>query len=232
MNPPWNQDTSWVYIANREYMMVIDDEINNEEKTIGPMYWNSVDFNDSLKEKFEMYDITIPDNATIGFKELLPAEGVIYLNDRVKIYSVIDIEPNHDVKFQKAEKLEWEIIKDVLHRKYDIVDLSLEELKERIKESIKSDSFQSVAHLIDDWMNLSALDSSIEHMNDDETIEWTVDGVFKEWTKSELKEWAKIKSKEFYSDVVSQQKFWNDVQQCQSVQEIKDLLESRKNNKV
>lgn len=222
-NPPWQQNDLWPVIAGRQYLMVIDDEINNSEKTHGPMFWDSIDFNDALKQKFEMFDIEIPDDATIGFKQLLPHNDIIHLADRVKIYSVIDIEPEYDGKFEKLEVTDWEIIDNVAYKKYNVVELTVEESKNQLL-SLSAGNWKHQCELIADKLtDLSVLEFTINN-SDDETIEWTIDGVFDFWTKEQLKDLVKTKTEELYALAKQKQQTNFAINQCQSIQELKDLI--------
>lgn len=219
---PW-VDHTWSLIAGRQYLMVIDGEINNPEKTHGPMFWNSVDFNGALKEKFELFDIEIPNDATVGFKQLLPLNDAVEITDRVTIYSVIDIEPEYDGKFEKLEETGWEIIDNVAYKKYNVVELTLEESKNQLLSLIAGSWKDQCSFIADELTDLSVLEFTINN-SDDETIEWTIDGVFDFWTKEQLKDLVKTKTEELYALAKQKQQRDFAINQCQSIQELKDLI--------
>lgn len=227
-NPPWQQNDLWPFIANRQYLMVIDDEINNTEKTHGPMFWDSVDFNDVLKQKFELFNIEIPDNATIGFKQLLPHNDVIHITDRVKIYSVINIEPDYDGKFEKLEVTDWEIIDSVAYKKYNVVELTPDESKNQLLSLDIGNWKYQCGLIVDELTDLLVLQFTINN-SDNETIEWTIDGVFDFWTKEQLKDLVKTKTKELYALTKQKQQTDFAINRCQSIQELKEKFQ--KNNR-
>jgi hypothetical protein len=136
---PWDQSSK--YTGNEEYLLVFDNQPNDPLKIWGPMQWDSRRANNGLKER-GVEDFTFPEDVIMYQKGLLPETNSV-VNERTQLYRVEYIEkPQLDDLFQYHERLTWVTDSGKAVGTYFVIDQSLEDSKKEVIQRFENQSFE------------------------------------------------------------------------------------------
>lgn len=138
--PPW--DMSVKYTGKEEYLIVVDNEPNNAEKSFGPLKWNTERANKLIAEKTDI-DYQFAEDIIMYQKGLLPQDdNPLNVSDRLKVYKVEYTEfPTLDVPFEYEEGLQWVLDSGKAVGTYFVLERTVEEVKEILHNTLSEKSF-------------------------------------------------------------------------------------------
>lgn len=220
---PWIDDSYFNQATGREYIMVIDDEINNSEKVIGPMFWNTIDFDKALKQKFDIHNIELPNDSTMYFKDLLPIDNYLQLHERIKIYNCIDHRPDVNLMFENLENDGFDIINDIAYKKYKVTQKTFEDVKSAVYELAVNNWKDYIYNYTPDIVFLSNLAKTL---NDNQTIVWYISENFVNLNKMQIENYIDEYTKPHYDKCMEQYKYIENIESCNTINELKQIFKN------
>jgi len=134
-NVPWDKTNQ--YLPSDKFLVVVDNDVVDSNKTLGPISWNSDAANKFIEKRGINYKF--PDSGFMFSKGILPTEEPLMINDRLSVYKC-QIEHKHiDTQYQTISNVFWDISSGKAVQVFEIEDKSLATIKNDIKADIKKE---------------------------------------------------------------------------------------------
>jgi hypothetical protein len=246
--PPWantsNDGISDGETQNINYLVVIDDIVDDPQKIFGPLHWDCQAFNAGIIRR-GINDGFVPDEITCYRKRLYPVNEPLVLSDRVKIYRV-DFQDlsDYDAKYQfKDDNAIWVIENGRAIETHKITDKTVDEVKSAFRHLAKvardinlSEKYNMTLNgeTISTYINPNTLlmvSEKVNSMSDSDNVNWKLND--ENWVnvnKSELnqiKDFIQSKQQEFYDEEYS---YVSQLDACSTVEELKTLYNTTVEN--
>jgi hypothetical protein len=205
-NIPWHVDTK--YTGNEEYLLVIDDEVDNPEKVWGLVRWNSVTANEKLK-LCGITNYEFPIDADMYRKQILPVDDVLVVNDRIKLYRVeYSAAPTFDPIFQYDNGITWDTSSGKAICTRVVSDRTVDEVKVGLNNRLATASHEKQI-------------SGFDYVYDDQTVRIVLDSNTR---INLLQRWLLMSDSDMVDEKLSDEWF------TLSKQDVRNLLEANENN--
>lgn len=221
--------------GEEQYLVVIDDQPNIQNKTWGPLSWDSDRINMGLKER-GFASLSVPDNVIVYRKGLIPIDQPLVLSDRVKIYRVdFNPQPTFDQVFEYNEGQTWVTSTGRAVGTYFVFEKPIEKIKEEFKEFVRKRrnnkffipakmtlSGKEISTYTDSQTYLLAKNKAAS-MSDTDTVIWKLVGSWINANKKDLiqiSDFVNSKMQEYYDEEYN---FCIEVYKCETIGQLRDF---------